>query len=1013
MKVFRASDNMLIYEVTYDDYMNDLYDIEGTVSGDTEVRNGTTLVLDPFNAHTLLDPGTEYYITVDEGFIRFEDGTVNPAIENGEWAFTTMEESSPAIAKEGTFRFSSGITGSTSARYTYSYDESWFFEDSYTYNHELARMSLCAAMSAFDIGGNDRAANIKDLMDDLGFTYTQESVHYPTPTSDSIGYAIGSKNIRSTSGETTTVLLVAIRGGGYGAEWASNFTLGISSSHQGFSEAAEQVVEGIEDYLASNPHNKNIKLWITGYSRAAATANVAASLLDSSANRGEIPGLDPNDIFAYCFECPRTASYGTQYELYDNIFSIINYIDIVTKVAPSDWGYGRYGITYVLPVVVKATANNATQREMRQEYEKIYQSIGGNTMFDPSVEELTDQIYGQGYWTDKMVSLVAAVFGDAFTYAVGWEDFIRSGVEIATDDSNVFLEFLGMFGDVKTVVDFARHPIKTTVTTAISFLAKEELLNLGYAHYPELCLAWMNSLSGEEAYQRPGYRVLFVNCPVDVTVRSAGGEALLSIKDRTVFDSVDETIGAYIDENGQMIILLPSDDSYEVEMKAMDEGTVTYTVSEINLSVSQVERVVSYHNIPITSGDVLSGTVEDLEETSNAQYALVMNGGEKIEPTVDQQGSAVEKYAIAVETSGNGTATGSGYYLSGEHVQLIAMPEEGESFLGWYSGGTLLSQDMEYRMLIDCDMTIMAMFTGEGEAPDIPEKPDGPSQPDCPSGGGSSSSDSGDYLISVDRVSGGRVTVQPSRADKGDTVTITVYPNDGYELDELVVTDSRGNEIDLDARSATRFTFTMPGGKVTVEASFVREGGQTQPPQTTFADVPASAWYYDAVEYVYENGLMSGVSGGRFAPNDTLTRAMLVQTLYAMEGRPAAASAGFADVASGDWYASAVNWAAANGVVSGVSETGFGPNNALTREQLALILYRFAQYKGYDVIGTSDLAAYADGSSVSGWAAEAMGWAVDAGLISGVGGNQIAPTGTASRAQVAQILMNFCENVAR
>ena len=284
--------------------------------------------------------------------------------------------------------------------------------------------------------------------------------------------------------------------------------------------------------------------------------------------------------------------------------------------------------------------------------------------------------------------------------------------------------------------------------------------------------------------------------------------------------------------------------------------------------------------------------------------------------------------------------------------------------------------------------------------------------PSRPSGGGSSSSDSGDYLISVDRVSGGRVTVQPGRADKGETVTITIYPNDGYELDELVVTDSRGNEIDLDARSATRFTFTMPGGKVTVEASFVREGGQPQVPQTTFADVPASAWYYDAVEYVYENGLMSGVSSGWFAPNDTLTRAMLVQTLYAMEGRPAAASAGFADVASGDWYASAVNWAAANGVVSGVSETGFGPNNALTREQLALILYRFAQYKGYDVTGTSDLTAYADGSSVSGWAAEAMSWAVNAGLISGVGGNQIAPTGTATRAQVAQILMNFCENVA-
>ena len=331
----------------------------------------------------------------------------------------------------------------------------------------------------------------------------------------------------------------------------------------------------------------------------------------------------------------------------------------------------------------------------------------------------------------------------------------------------------------------------------------------------------------------------------------------------------------------------------------------------------------------------------------------------------------------------------------------ITLPDPGTragyTFNGWRSSADNDLRKAGTSVTITADTTFTANWTRN--------------QIDRPSGG-SSSSDSGDYLITVDRVSGGRVTVQPGRADKGDTVTITVYPNDGYELDELVVTDSRGNEIDLDARSATRFTFTMPGGKVTVEASFVREGGQTQTPQTTFADVPASAWYYDAVEYVYENGLMSGVSGGWFAPNDTLTRAMLVQTLYAMEGRPAAASAGFADVASGDWYASAVNWAAANGVVSGVSETGFGPNNALTREQLALILYRFAQYKGYDVTGTSDLAAYADGSSVSSWAAEAMGWAVDAGLISGVGGNQIAPTGTASRAQVAQILMNFCENVA-
>lgn len=362
--------------------------------------------------------------------------------------------------------------------------------------------------------------------------------------------------------------------------------------------------------------------------------------------------------------------------------------------------------------------------------------------------------------------------------------------------------------------------------------------------------------------------------------------------------------------------------------------------------------------------------------------------------------------ALNATTTDTCTVTINYGYGSNSIIQVasdtkISLPDPGTrtgyTFNGWYNGSSYVGREGT-----EVTITSNIIYTADWTR----------NQTERPSSSGSSSSDR-TYSIDVDVTGsrGGSVTLSPTRASAGTRVTITVRPNSGYELDELTVLDEDGDEVRLTQRTDTTYTFHMPDGKVTVEAAFTL--AQTQTPQTTFADVPASAWYYNAVEYVYENGLMSGVSGGRFAPDDTLTRAMLVQTLYAMEGRPAAASAGFADVASGDWYASAVNWAAANGVVSGVSETGFGPNNALTREQLALILYRFAQYKGYDVTGTSDLAAYADGSSVSSWAAEAMGWAVDAGLISGVGGNQIAPTGTASRAQVAQILMNFCENVAR
>ena len=160
---------------------------------------------------------------------------------------------------------------------------------------------------------------------------------------------------------------------------------------------------------------------------------------------------------------------------------------------------------------------------------------------------------------------------------------------------------------------------------------------------------------------------------------------------------------------------------------------------------------------------------------------------------------------------------------------------------------------------------------------------------------------------------------------------------------------------------------------------------------------------------------MSGVAAGSFGPNVDLSRAMLAQMVYAMEGKPAVSGAsGFSDVPANEWFASAVNWAAANGVVSGVSETGFGPNNALTREQLALILYRYAQNQGYDTTqGGMAVREFADSDKISDWAAEAVAWAVNEGLLSGGDGNQLNPTGTATRAQVAQVLMNFCQNVAQ
>lgn len=176
-----------------------------------------------------------------------------------------------------------------------------------------------------------------------------------------------------------------------------------------------------------------------------------------------------------------------------------------------------------------------------------------------------------------------------------------------------------------------------------------------------------------------------------------------------------------------------------------------------------------------------------------------------------------------------------------------------------------------------------------------------------------------------------------------------------------------------------------------------------------FTDVKETDWFYDAVGYVYENGMMSGTGNNQFSPNVTTTRGMIVTILYRLEGSPAVSTASFDDVAAGEYYANGVSWAAANGVVSGYGNNLFGPNDPITREQTATILYRYAQYKEYETVVTGDVSSFTDGTSVSSYAVEPMNWAVGTGLLSGVGNNMINPTGNATRAEAATILTRYCK----
>ena len=268
----------------------------------------------------------------------------------------------------------------------------------------------------------------------------------------------------------------------------------------------------------------------------------------------------------------------------------------------------------------------------------------------------------------------------------------------------------------------------------------------------------------------------------------------------------------------------------------------------------------------------------------------------------------------------------------------------------------------------------------------------------------------------------GSFALSPSRPARGQTVTITPKPDEGYEVERVTVVDRNGREIDVTPKADGTYSFTQPSGSVTVTVTFREMTGASHCPRdescplAAFTDTDRNAWYHDGVHYCLENGLMSGYGSGIFGPHNALSRAMLVQILYNLEDRPAISGEGmFEDVPQGAWYADAVNWAASMGIVGGYGNGKYGPDDSITREQLAAILYRYAQYKGYDVSVGEDtnILSYTDGQRISEYAIPAMQWACGAGIIGGVTESTLVPAGTAARAQAATMLMQFADKVAQ
>lgn len=269
------------------------------------------------------------------------------------------------------------------------------------------------------------------------------------------------------------------------------------------------------------------------------------------------------------------------------------------------------------------------------------------------------------------------------------------------------------------------------------------------------------------------------------------------------------------------------------------------------------------------------------------------------------------------------------------------------------------------------------------------------------SGGGEPAKPS--FPVKIANSGDGVAKVDKSYASAGAKVTITVTPGRNATVQHITVTDEDGERLKLTENRDGTYSFTMPNGAANVYARFSGSG-------LPFADVPSGSWYYDDVAYVYDTGLMTGLTATAFGPNLSTTRGMIVTILWRMENEPAARhGCPFADVRRGSYYEQAIAWASENSIVTGFDASTFAPDRAITREQLAAILFRFAAYRGMDAVTLREnLSSFQDQAAISAYAVSALNWAVGEGLMQGTG-DKLEPTGSATRAQVAAMLRRFIQ----
>lgn len=453
-----------------------------------------------------------------------------------------------------------------------------------------------------------------------------------------------------------------------------------------------------------------------------------------------------------------------------------------------------------------------------------------------------------------------------------------------------------------------------------------------------------------------------------------------------------------------VITVQPQDAAYRVGETAQPLTVAVTAPEDYTVTYRWYEEIYS-GDVMISSG---SSFVPPTHTQGSFYYYCVVtveSGGETLE--IKSRTAAITvnpadygEFLITFDPNGGVYDVVSQFTYNGRLSYLGEPVHDTMDFDGWYTereGGTYVTTGTSFTR----DTTLYAHWTERS-----PEEGEG----------GGTVIEVSRYAISVENIGSGSVSAGRDWAYVNSTVSLTVTPAAGESLLRLTVTDGSGAAVEVRDLGGGKYSFTMPESAVTVRALF--SGGPegcglgADCPAARFEDLDLTAWYHDGIHYCAERGLMNGVSADAFAPSATATRAMLVTTLWYLEGRPQVNYLmSFADVGQGLWYTEAVRWAASEGIVEGYSDAVFAPGDPITRQQMAVLFYRYAQYKGWDVSARSDLSGYEDASEISAWAQSAMSWANAEGLVTGVSAEALTPRAAATRAQVATMLLRFCRSM--